>query len=306
MQVSSNSTTRYKPHTVHVRPRQISSNSLSNVAVNPRVKVIFNPWSGESPTNFNQSKNIIEQRKPNNERERQRSRRGAWCLICALVTCGIFLAAGIIAVLVIIIPATTTTATTITSTTTTTTSTSTSSTSTTSTSTSTTSATTTTTPSCTSPNTAGAIFSFASGSAPTTYTLYTHGFTAAGSSATLSFIMTGDSGPAFHYWLLDTVSVNDTVNNANILVNGGFSTGTLTGWTQYCATNANCGGTGTKYGQLTTSTCQTGSYCYVDKCDNYDYLIQSFTTKIGNYYIISFYLRIYANGGPHSAYVMLA
>ncbi|CAF3710146.1 unnamed protein product [Rotaria socialis] len=269
MQVSSNSTTRYKPHTVHVRPRQISSNSLSNVAVNPRVKVIFNPWSGESPTNFNQSKNIIEQRKPNNERERQRSRRGAWCLICALVTCGIFLAAGIIAVLVIIIP-------------------------------------TTTTPSCTSPNTAGAIFSFASGSAPTTYTLYTHGFTAAGSSATLSFIMTGDSGPAFHYWLLDTVSVNDTVNNANILVNGGFSTGTLTGWTQYCATNANCGGTGTKYGQLTTSTCQTGSYCYVDKCDNYDYLIQSFTTKIGNYYIISFYLRIYANGGPHSAYVMLA
>ncbi|CAM2711098.1 unnamed protein product [Rotaria socialis] len=300
MQVSSNSTTRYKPHTVHVRPRQISSNSLSNVAVNPRVKVIFNPWSGESPTNFNQSKNIIEQRKPNNERERQRSRRGAWCLICALVTCGIFLAAGIIAVLVIIIlhsdtiatnsttsfTATTTTATTTTSTTTTTTSTSTSSTSTTSTSTSTTSATTTTTPSCTSPNTAGAIFSFASGSAPTTYTLYTHGFTAAGSSATLSFIM--------------------TVNNANILVNGGFSTGTLTGWTQYCATNANCGGTGTKYGQLTTSTCQTGSYCYVDKCDNYDYLIQSFTTKIGNYYIISFYLRIYANGGPHSAYVMLA
>ncbi|CAF4363751.1 unnamed protein product [Rotaria socialis] len=122
MQVSSNSTTRYKPHTVHVRPRQISSNSLSNVAVNPRVKVIFNPWSGESPTNFNQSKNIIEQRKPNNERERQRSRRGAWCLICALVTCGIFLAAGIIAVLVIIIPATTTTATTTTSTTTTTTS----------------------------------------------------------------------------------------------------------------------------------------------------------------------------------------
>ncbi|CAF3489857.1 unnamed protein product [Rotaria socialis] len=255
MQVSSNSTTRYKPHTVHVRPRQISSNSLSNVAVNPRVKVIFNPWSGESPTNFNQSKNIIEQRKPNNERERQRSRRGAWCLICALVTCGIFLAAGIIAVLVIIIlhsdtiatnsttsfTATTTTATTTTSTTTTTTSTSTSSTSTTSTSTSTTSTTTTTTPSCTSPNTAGAIFSFASGSAPTTYTLYTHGFTAAGSSATLSFIMTGDSGPAFHYWLLDTVSVNDTVNNANILVNGGFSTGTLTGWTQYCATNANCG-----------------------------------------------------------------
>ncbi|CAF4376878.1 unnamed protein product [Rotaria socialis] len=99
----------------------------------------------------------------------------------------------------------------------------------------------TTIPSCTSPNTAGAIFSFASGSAPTTYTLYTHGFTAAGSSATLSFIMKGDSGPAFHYWLLDTVSVNDTVNNANILVNGGFSTGTLTGWTQYCATNANCG-----------------------------------------------------------------
>ncbi|CAF4108109.1 unnamed protein product [Rotaria magnacalcarata] len=163
----------------------------------------------------------------------------------------------------------------------------------------------TTIPSCTSPNTAGALFSFASASAPTTYTLSTYGFTATGSSATLSFIMTGDSGPAHHYWLLDTVSVNDTVNNADLLVNGGFSTGTLTGWTQYCATDANCGGTGTNYGQLTTSSCQKGQYCYVDKCSNFDYLVQSFATTIGNYYIISFYFKVNANGGPHLAYVML-
>ncbi|CAM4793418.1 unnamed protein product [Rotaria magnacalcarata] len=103
MQVSSNSTTLYQPHKIYVRPRQISSNSFSNVAANPSIKVRFNPWSEESPANVKQSQNITEQPKPNNECERQRSRRGAWCPICGLFICGIFVAAGIIAVLIIII-----------------------------------------------------------------------------------------------------------------------------------------------------------------------------------------------------------
>ncbi|CAF3710172.1 unnamed protein product [Rotaria socialis] len=345
MDVSSSLATKYKHHVGRVRSGTFSSNndtnnvtvyksppassiaekntqySFSSNVVKPRKAVKFNQHSRVSPSTIDLPPNMKQQLKPSTKRLRQIPCRRAWCVFCSAVMCGIFLAAVISTILVVILPhgttttttsttsTTSTTTTSTTTTTTTTTSTSTTSTSTTSTSTSTTSTTTTTAttiPSCTSPNTAGAIFSFASGSAPTTYTLYTHGFTAAGSSATLSFIMTGDSGPAFHYWLLDTVSVNDTVNNANILVNGGFSTGTLTGWTQYCATNANCGGTSTDYGQLTTSTCQTGSYCYVDKCNNYDYLIQLFNTTIGNYYIISFYLRIFANGGPHLAYVMLA
>ncbi|CAF3359136.1 unnamed protein product [Rotaria socialis] len=87
--------------------------------------------------------------------------------------------------------------------------------------------------------------------------------------------MTGDAGPVHHSWLLDTVSVNDTANNANVLVNDQFETVDFTGWTEYFATDANCGGTGTNYGQLTASSCQSGTYCYIDKCNkagNYEYL----------------------------------
>ncbi|CAF3375066.1 unnamed protein product [Rotaria socialis] len=273
MDVSSSLATKYKHHVGRVRSGTFSSNndtnnvtvyksppassiaekntqySFSSNVVKPRKAVKFNQHSRVSPSTIDLPPNMKQQLKPSTKRLRQIPCRRAWCVFCSAVMCGIFLAAVISTILLqqqrhqlqqqpprlhrlplhqpaplvhrlqlhrqvseIVVFShtyTTTTATTI--------------------------------PSCTSPNTAGAIFSFASGSAPTTYTLYTHGFTAAGSSATLSFIMKGDSGPAFHYWLLDTVSVNDTVNNANILVNGGFSTGTLTGWTQYCATNANCG-----------------------------------------------------------------
>jgi hypothetical protein len=120
--------------------------------------------------------------------------------------------------------------------------------------------------------------------------------------------MSDDGGPAQHYWLLDSVSVNHTNANTNILINGGFEMGNLTGWTQYCATDANCGGSGTKHGQLTASPCYSGTYCYQDKCyptGHFDYLVQSFSTVSGDYYLISFYLKIFASGGPELAYVML-
>ncbi|CAF2757735.1 unnamed protein product [Rotaria sp. Silwood2] len=121
--------------------------------------------------------------------------------------------------------------------------------------------------------------------------------------------MAGDSGECHHYWLLDRISVTGTASNTNILINGGFEMGNFTGWTQYCATDANCGGTGTNYGQLTTSSCKSGTYCYVDKCDNgghFDYLVQSFPTVIGNYYSVAFYLKIYSSGGSDLAYVMVS
>jgi hypothetical protein len=160
-------------------------------------------------------------------------------------------------------------------------------------------------PSCTSPNTAGQIFSFYSSYAPSTYTLYTYGFTANDTSATLTFAMTGDSGPAHHYWLLDNVCVNDTSTNLNVLSNGDFELGYLSGWTQNCATNTNCGSG--NYGQITTTSCFAGSFCFVDKCsnNNFDYLQQTFSTKAGGYYLISFYLKVYAPGGPEMVSVML-
>ena len=159
--------------------------------------------------------------------------------------------------------------------------------------------------SCSTPNTAGQIFSFASSSAPTTYTLYMYGFTANDTSATLTFAMTGDSGPAKHYWSLDNVCVNDTTTTLNVLSNGGFELGYLSGWTQTCATNTNCGNGNS--GQLTTTGCYAGNYCFVDKCSagGFDYLQQSVSTTVGRYYLISFYLKIISTGGSEVVYVML-
>ncbi|CAF1943733.1 unnamed protein product [Rotaria magnacalcarata] len=204
---------------------------------------------------------------------------------------------------------TTTTPTTSTTTTatTTTTTTATTSTATTATTTSTTTTATTSPPCTKTPDTTGAIFNFATATIALTYTRYSYPFTASDSSSTVTFILTGDSGPAMHYWLIDDVSVNDTATNTNILVNGNFDLGSFIGWTQFCATNTNCG-TG-NYGQLTSSPCRSAAYCYMDKCNNggyYDYLLQSFGTVTGNYYILSFYIRAYANGGPHLAFVMLS
>jgi hypothetical protein len=110
----------------------------------------------------------------------------------------------------------------------------------------------------------------------------------------------------YHYWLLDSVSVNCTNTSTNVLINGGFETGTLTGWSQYCATDVNCGAG--DYGQITTTACYSGTYCYVDECNqgiSYDYLFQSFTTVIGDYYILSFYLKNNNPGGAQTAYVSL-
>ncbi len=153
-------------------------------------------------------------------------------------------------------------------------------------------------PTCNSPSYAGQLIYLPSNTAPTTYTLYTYNFTANSSSATLTFVMSGDPGPGHNYWFLDSVAVNHTNASTNVLINGGFDMGNLTGWTQFCATDGNCG-TG-DYGQLMTGLCYAGNYCYMDKCNGAsqsDYLIQSFNTANGDYYIISFYLMNVGGGG---------
>jgi hypothetical protein len=156
----------------------------------------------------------------------------------------------------------------------------------------------------------GLIFTFTATNALASYTLYTYGFTANDSSATLTFALSGDPGPGHNFWLLDSVSANDTTSGTSLLTNGGFETGDFTGWTQYCNTVANCGTNGTSNysGQITGSPCQSGSYCYMDRCSpggHFDYLTQSFSTVIGDYYSISFYFRFYAVGGGWVTYVTL-
>ena len=100
--------------------------------------------------------------------------------------------------------------------------------------------------------------------------------------------------------------MNYVNTGANVLVNGDFETGNLSSWTQFCATNGNCQGTDDRYGQITGSSCRTGSFCYVDKCDGYDYLVQSFPTVSGGHYNVSFYLKLNNNGAPDRyVYVLL-
>jgi hypothetical protein len=118
------------------------------------------------------------------------------------------------------------------------------------------------------------------------------------------FAVMGDGGGmSNYYFLLDSISVDHTNAGTDVLINGGFETGNFAGWTQYCNTNTNCNGG--DYGQLTTSPCFSGAYCYMDRCANYDYLLQSFSTVIGDYYLISFYTRVYASGGNARIYVTL-
>lgn len=153
---------------------------------------------------------------------------------------------------------------------------------------------------------AGRIFNFSTATAPESYTRYNYAFTANDIITTLTFGMQANEDDE-NYWLLDNVSVNRTNTNANVLVNGNFELGSLTGWTQYCATGSNCGG-GSNVGQITSSSCFMGSFCYVSKCDTgtrYDYLSQSFSTVIGESYVISFHLRVKDAGDNRRAYVLL-
>ncbi|CAF1060135.1 unnamed protein product [Adineta steineri] len=154
----------------------------------------------------------------------------------------------------------------------------------------------------------GNILNLPPSSATTTYSQYTHGFTASNSVATLSFIITGEGGGgAVHYWVLDEVSVNHTNANTDVLINGGFETGNLNGWTQYCNTDSVCEDKTTgNYAHTTTTLCYAGTYCVYDSCKNTDYLEQSFSTVVGDYYFISYYIRIEPDkGGPLQIYVTL-
>ncbi|CAF0934604.1 unnamed protein product [Adineta ricciae] len=163
------------------------------------------------------------------------------------------------------------------------------------------------TPSCSIPSTTGQIFSFNSGSAGLqSYTFNTYTFVASNSFATLTFVIKGERDGQHKYWLLDDISVTYVSTGTNVLANGGFETGNLSNWTQFCATNTNCQGSNDRYGQITGSSCRTGSFCYVDKCENYDYLVQSFPTVSGGQYIINFYLKLNNNGGTDRyVYVLL-
>lgn len=106
---------------------------------------------------------------------------------------------------------------------------------------------------------------------------------ATGLSATLSFVFRHDPG----YWALDDVSVSNGATQ--LIINGGFESGNLTGWSY--SISGSCPG---NYGGQTmhdSSIAKSGDFYYFDGCfGNSDKLYQTFPTIAGVTYNISFWL----------------
>ena len=136
---------------------------------------------------------------------------------------------------------------------------------------------------------------------PTTYEQRTYNHTASFTGvAVLEFgFKAKDSSKDWH---LDDVSIVDnTLSNSEMLVNGNFENGTLVGWEVQCSATNGCPGSG---GQLSTSSCHGGTYCYQGDCGNFDFLRQAFLATAGHKYTLSFWLKTYGHV-QQSAYVKI-
>ena len=124
---------------------------------------------------------------------------------------------------------------------------------------------------------------------PSSYNKQTYSYTASFTGiAVLEFGF--NAKMASKAWHLDDVSIVDNnLSNSEILVNGNFENGTLLGWQIQCSTANACSGSG---GNLSTSTCHSGMYCYEGDCEGkYDFLRQAFLVISGHIYTLSFWLQ---------------
>lgn len=115
------------------------------------------------------------------------------------------------------------------------------------------------------------------------YSCFSYTWVATQASATLSFVFRHDPGD----WLLDDVSVYH--GTTQMIINGGFETGNLTGWT-YSISGACSGNFGGRVSYDPTKA-KSGNYYYYDGCNSRsDKLYQTFSTIAGDTYNISFWL----------------
>jgi hypothetical protein len=94
--------------------------------------------------------------------------------------------------------------------------------------------------------------------------------------------------------MLDDITVY--YGNTQLITNGGFETGDLTGWA-YSASGGSCSlytGEAYKDSLFSTNHAHGGTYYYYDRCDGAcDVIRQSFSTVPGGTYLINFYMTNY-------------
>lgn len=123
---------------------------------------------------------------------------------------------------------------------------------------------------------------------PSTYTFVTYSHTA--SSSGTGYVEFGFSNPSSNYaWYLDDVSLQDVnASNREMLTNGDFETGDLTGWEVACTINC-FSLTG---GIVGTYSPRTRKYSYEGACEGYyDFLRQTFPKAIGHVYTLNFWYK---------------
>ncbi|UJR20278.1 hypothetical protein I4U23_023409 [Adineta vaga] len=141
-----------------------------------------------------------------------------------------------------------------------------------------------TTPSCGTPSSPVLTFNVQ----PSTYKLNTYDYVATYDGVgILEFGFTADSYK--DYWYIDDISLQDlNESNSEMLTNGDFENGDLSGWESSCTDKCR---RGPSIGSITTTSCYKGTYCYRDSCGKgYNFLRQSFQTKTNHVYTLSFWI----------------
>jgi len=136
------------------------------------------------------------------------------------------------------------------------------------------------------PPPSGAILDLAGNPITTTYTLYTVDFTAAFAATDVTFAFRDDPG----FIAFDDVTMADlTTPGPNLVTNGGFETGDLSGWTYDNVYGVSFGGM-VSDGCLTLGN-NSGNAVWCDGAtQGYDAIDQVVVTTPGDTYQISFYV----------------
>ena len=132
----------------------------------------------------------------------------------------------------------------------------------------------------------------------TAYTKYSFSFSAAADDILLTFALRHDRG----FWLLDDISMVDTsTSSGDLVVNGGFETGDLTGWTTENPDGASFAGI-VDDGTDCIPAPRTGNWFWCDGSEQaYDFLDQKIATTIGDQYTVSFWLVSIGQGNVTTA-----